>query len=148
MISVEIEKEINQENKVIMDFNLRQVICILILAAISIIMVVGLKIDSEILLYPIGVVALILYAFGWYKPNGLPFEKVLWKQIQALVYGSNTRKYKTKNQYVVMVNEEYNRRKNIDMSDKKLRKQIEREQKKTEKELRRAEKKSVCKPVT
>lgn len=147
MISVEIEKEINQENKVIMNFNLRQVLCIILLAVIAIVMVVILKIDTEILMYPIGVVAIILYAFGWYKPNGLPFEQVLWKQIQTLVYGSNTRKYKTKNQYVVMVNEEYNRRKNIDMANKKLRKQIEREQKRAEKELKKAEKKSVCKPV-
>lgn len=147
MISVEIEKEINQENKVILNFNLRQIFCLILLVVISIVLVVVLKIDSEILMYPIGAFGIVLYLFGWYKPNGLPFEQVLWKQIQALVYGSNTRKYKTKNQYVVMVNEEYNRRKNVDMANPKLRKQIEKEQKTAEKELRKAEKKSVCKPV-
>lgn len=148
MISVEIEKEINQENKAIANLNLRQVICVGILAIAAIIMVVFLKLDSEILFYPVLALGSILWAFGWYKPNGIPFEKVLFKQIQSIIYGSNTRKYKTKNQYVIMVNEEYNRRKNIDMSDKRLRKQIEKEQKKEEKELKKAQKRSVCKPVT
>lgn len=147
MISVEIEKEINQENKAIAGFNLRQAICIGILIVISLIFVIALKFDTDILLYPIGAVAIVLYAFGWYKPNGLPFEKFLVKQIQALVYGSNVRRYKTKNQYVCMVNEEYNRRKNIDMADPKLRKQIEKEQKRAEKELKKAKKRSICKPV-
>lgn len=147
MISVEIEKEINQENKAIGNLNLRQVICVGILVVVCLILAVFLKLEMEVLIYPISIVAVILWAFGWYKPNGIPFEKVLFKQIQALIYGSNTRKYKTKNQYVVMVNEEYTRRKNIDMADKRLRKQIEKEQKRTEKELKKAEKRSVCKPV-
>lgn len=147
MISVEIEKEIDQENKVIMDLNLRQVICVVVLVIASIGIYFFLRTDFKVLIYPIGIVALILYAFGWYKPNGIPFEKFLFKQIQSLIYGSNTRKYKTKNQYVVMVNEEYIRRRNIDMADKRLRKQIEKEQKRAEKELKKAAKKSVCKPL-
>ena len=147
MISVEIEKEIDQENKVIMDFNLRQIICLIILVIVVVFLLFGLKLDTEILMYPVGAVALVLYGFGWWKPNGITFEKYLVKQIQAIIYGSNTRKYKTKNQYVVMVNEEYNRRKFIDMSDKRLRKQIEKEQKRAEKELKKAAKRSVCKPV-
>jgi hypothetical protein len=39
MISVEIEKEINQENKVVLNFNLRQVVC-LILLVVSVILLI------------------------------------------------------------------------------------------------------------
>lgn len=147
MISVEIEKEINQENKVIMDLNLRQFVCLIILAISSIIIVAIMGMEGNISLYPISAVAALLFAFGWYKPNGLPFEKYAMKQLQTMLYGSNVRKYKTKNQYVVMVNDEYKRRKNIDMADPRLKKQIEKEQKQAEKMLQKAEKTSVCKPV-
>ena len=147
MISVEIEKEINQENKVVMNFNLRQFICIIILVVFSIFAILFMKMSIDIVIYPITFVAVLLYAFGWYKPNGVPFEKIFIKKIQAIIYGSNTRKYKTKNQYVTMVNEEYNRRRNIDLADKKIKKQIEKEQKDLEKELKQAAKTSVCQPV-
>jgi hypothetical protein len=147
MISVEIEKEINQENKVVLNFNLRQVVCLILLVISVILLIFVVKIDGDIIMYPMTGVAIVLFAFGWYKPNGIPFEKIFIKQIKDTIYRSNKRKYKTKNQYVVMVNEEYNRRKNIDMANKKLRKQVEKEQKKTAKELKKAAKSSVCKPV-
>ena len=91
MISVEIEKEINQENKVIMDFNLRQVICIIILVIVSILIVAFMGWNTQTTLYPISAVAAVLFAFGWYKPNGMPFEKYAMKQIQMLLYGRDVR---------------------------------------------------------
>jgi energy-coupling factor transporter transmembrane protein EcfT len=96
MISVEIEKEINQENKVILNFNVRQVVCLGITLAFILFIIFVLGIDYEISVYPAGIVAVIMAAFGWYKPNGLPFEKVLLKKAQQFFYHSNVRKYRTK----------------------------------------------------
>lgn len=148
MISVEIEKEIDQENKVIAGLNLRQIICVVLIVIFSLFITLILKLDLEIAMYPCVVFGSLCCVFGWYKQDGIPFEKILLKKIQAALYSGNTRKYKTKNQYVVMMNAEYNRRRNIDMADKKLAKQMKRDDKKKQKSIQKAKKTAVCKPVS
>ena len=147
MITVEVEKEINQENKVMLGLNIRQIICVGFIVLFSLFIALVLKLDLEIAMYPCIAFGAICFAFGWYKPDGIPFEKVLLKKIQVALYGSNIRRYKTKNQYVTMLNDEYNRRRNIDLSDKKLAKQMKRADKKKQKAIQRAKKTAVCKPV-
>lgn len=147
MITVEIEKEINQENKVVLNFTIRQIVCVILIVIFSLFVALVLKLDGEVAVYPCAIFGALCFAFGWYKPDGIPFEKVLLKKIQVGLYGSNIRRYKTKNQYVIMMNNEYSRRRNIDYSDKKLAKTIVKAEKKKQKAIKKAKKTAVCRPL-
>lgn len=130
MVSVEVEKEIDHENKIILGMTLRQIICMGVAAALAITSAALLGWDLNLAMLPIGIIAAVCCAFGWYKPNGENFEKYLFKLIRVTLYHGNFRKYKTKNQYVAMMNEEYQRRRNIDQANKQVAKQIKKDGKK------------------
>lgn len=65
-------------------------------------------------------------------------ERILLKKLQVALYQNNIRKFKTRNRYVVLLNEEYERRKQLDLKDKKLKKQIRRERKKAAKQKKQS----------
>jgi hypothetical protein len=130
MVSVEVEREIDHENKVILGMTVRQLICMGVAAVLAILIAALFGWNLNMALLPMGVVAAACCAFGWYKPNGETYEKYLFKLIRATLYRGNRRKYKTKNQYVTMMNEEYQRRRNMDLANKKIAKQIKKDSKK------------------
>lgn len=130
MVSREIEKEIDQENKILMGCTLRQLICIAIVCILSFVSAAVLGWNVKLAMYPVLLFGLLGYLFGWYKPNGETFEQFLMKYIRNHLYHGNYRHYKTKNQYVTMMNEEYKRRANIDNSDKKVVKAMKKASKK------------------
>lgn len=143
MISREIEKEIQQENKVILTFTIRQVVCLSIAIICSVLMAVFLGLDFTIAIYPCFLVGGICFAFGWIKQDGLPMERILLKKLQTKIYGNNKRVYKTKNRYITMLNKEYRRRRQMDMQDKKVQKSL----KKEARNRKRAMKKSSMKKI-
>lgn len=65
-------------------------------------------------------------------------ERILLKKLQVALYQNNIRKFKTRNRYVVLLNEEYERRKQLDLKDKKLKRQIRRERKKAAKQKKQS----------
>lgn len=136
MVTVDIEREIQQENKIFMGLSIRKAVACVVAIVICIILTVLLT--FEISIYPCVGVAVLVYFFGWFKKDGLTFEKYLIKIIKEKLYHNNIRKYRTKNKYVSLMNNEYNRHKNIDMSNKQVAKQI----KKEAKEQAKADKKS------
>jgi len=133
MISREIEKEIQQENKVIMNFTMRQVICLSVAVVCSVVISVFLGWDFTIAIYPCFVMGILCFAFGWVKQDGIPMEKILLKKLQTNIYQNDIRVYKTKNRYTVMLNREYDRRRQMDCRDKKLKKAIRKEEKEKQK---------------
>lgn len=138
MLSQEIEKEIQQENKVILNFTLRQVVCLGAAVVCSVLIAVFLELDFEIAVYPCFVIGGVCFAFGWIKQDGLPMEKILLKKLQTCLYKNNVRVYKIKNSYTVMLNREYDRRRRIDGRDKKLKKLMKREEKAKRKNLKKS----------
>ena len=138
MISREIEKEIQQENKVLLNFTLRQIICLSIAVVCSVIISVILEWDFTIAIYPSFVIGVICFAFGWIKQDGIPMEKILLKRLKTYMYKNNTRVYKTKNSYVVMLNREYDRRRWLDLQDKKLKKMMHKDEKQKKKEQKKS----------
>lgn len=138
MISREIEKEIQQENKVLLNFTLRQIICLSIAVVCSVIISVILEWDFTIAIYPSFVIGVICFAFGWIKQDGIPMEKILLKRLKTYMYKNNTRVYKTKNRYVVMLNREYDRRRILDLQDKKLKKMMHKDEKQKKKEQKKS----------
>lgn len=127
MISREIEKEIQQENKVILNFTIRQVVCLSVAVVCSVVISVFLGWDFTIAIYPSFVIGILCFAFGWMKQDGIPMEKILVKRLQTNLYQNHIRVYKTKNRYTVMLNREYDRRRQLDSRDKKLQKKIRKE---------------------
>ena len=138
MISREIEKEIQQENKVILNFTMRQVVCLSVAVVCSVLISVVLAWDFTIAIYPCFVIGAVCFAFGWMKQDGVPMERILLRKLQVYLYKNNVRIYKTKNRYVVMMNREYDRRRLMDSGDKKLKKAVRNEVKRKKKELRRS----------
>lgn len=138
MLSQEIEKEIQQENKVILNFTMRQVVCLGVAIVSSVLMAVFLGLEFEIAIYPCFVIGGICFVFGWIKRDGLPMEKVLLKKLKVYLYKNHVRVYKTKNCYTVMLNREYDRRRQIDSQDKKLKKLLKRERKAAGKRLKKS----------
>lgn len=129
MIEADIPKEINQENKIFLNLTFRQLICVAIGAGAAFIVGVGLKLPIDIAVIPMGLIGLAAMAFGWVKKDGLPLEALLVKRVRAAFYKNNVRPYKTKNVYVTLLNREWDRRKAIDLSNKKIAKEIKKEQK-------------------
>ena len=138
MISREIEKEIQQENKVILNFTIRQVVCLSVAVICSVVISVFLGWDFTIAIYPSFVIGILCFAFGWMKQDGIPMEKILVKRLQTNLYQNHIRVYKTKNRYTVMLNREYDRRRQLDSRDKKLQKKIRKEAKQSKKALHKS----------
>lgn len=138
MISREIEKEIQQENKVILNFTMRQVVCLSVALVFSVLISVVLAWDFTVAIYPCFVIGGVCFAFGWMKQDGLPMERVLIRKLQVHLYKNNVRIYKTKNRYVVMLNREYDRRRAMDSQDKRLQKSVRKNAKRKKKEVRRS----------
>lgn len=136
MVTADIEREIQQENKIFMGLSVRKAIVCVVAIVICIVLTVFLT--FEISIYPCIGVAILVYFFGWFKKDGLTFEKYLMKIIKEKLYHNNVRKYRTKNKYISLMNNEYNRHKNIDMSNKQVAKQIKKESKKQAKTSKKA----------
>lgn len=144
MISREIEKEIQQENKVILNFTMRQIVCLSVALVFSVLISVVLAWDFTIAIYPCFAIGAVCFAFGWMKQDGIPMERILVRKLQVYLYKNNVRVYKTKNRYVVMMNQEYDRRRMVDSGDKKLKKVVRKEVKRKKKELRRSKLKRIA----
>lgn len=143
MISQEIEKEIQQENKVILNFTMRQVSCLSVAVVCSVLIAVFLGLEFSIAVYPCMIIGGLCFAFGWMKQDGIPMERILLKKLQTTLYKNNVRVYKTKNRYITLLNREYDRRRQMDMRDRRMKKR----QKKERKDKKKAAKMSRLKKI-
>ena len=134
MLNVDIEKEIKQENKVLLGLNMRKFICVLISLLFAILFALLFSMNFYISIIPSMAVGTVAFAFGWIKFDGMPMEEFIFKKINEVFYGTKRRKYRTKNAYITLLNEEYARRKSIDMANKKIRKKLKRNKKTKNKE--------------
>ncbi len=134
MLNVDIEKEIKQENKVLLGLNMRKFICVLISLLFAVLFALLFSMNFYISIIPSMAVGTVAFAFGWIKFDGMPMEEFIFKKINEVFYGTKRRKYRTKNAYITLLNEEYARRKSIDMANKKVRKKLKRNKKTKNKE--------------
>ena len=127
MITVDVEKEIKQDNKVMLNMNIRQLFTAIV-ALLLIIFLVGIvKIDMTLMMIPAAFIGGAAYAVGWYKRDGLFIEHIILKRIQTYLYKNDCVPYRTKNRFVTLYNQEYARHKAIDLKDKKIRRAIKKE---------------------
>lgn len=144
MLSREIEKEIQQENKVILNFTMRQVVCLSVAVVCSVVIALVLAWDFTIAIYPCFVLGILCFAFGWMKQDGIPMEKILVKRLQTNLYQNHIRVYKTRNRYTIMLNREYERRRRLDLQDKKLKKMLRKEAKSRKREQKKSKLKRIA----
>ena len=130
MISVKVEKEIKQENRVIGPFTLRQTVCLLIALITEVLFAVIVRPDLETGMGLGLCLGAIAWFFGFYKKNGIYIEYFLVKWVKLFCYRNFQRKYKTKNRYVLLMNEYYEKKRQQDMADRKKARQIKRREKK------------------
>lgn len=144
MLSREIEKEIQQENKVILNFTIRQVVCLSVAVVCSVVIALMLAWDFTIAIYPCFALGILCFAFGWMKQDGIPMEKILVKKLQTNLYQNHIRVYKTRNRYTIMLNREYERRRRLDLQDKKLKKILRKEAKNRKREQKKSKLKRMA----
>lgn len=138
MISVQVEKEIKQENKIFGAFTTRQAIVLGVSAVFTVLfyLLTGITIDA--LMYfslPLGAAA---YFLGFYKKNGLYAEYYLFKRVKGFIYQNERRRYRSKNRYITMLNRAYRRDLEQDLSDPQKKKYLKR--RKARKHIRTGEK--------
>lgn len=104
MFDVEIPKEVQQENKILLGLTLRQTICMAVGAGAAFLIGVVLQLPIDVAIVPMGVIGIIAMGFGWIKRDGLPLERIIAKRVVAMFYGNARRPYKTKNAFVTMIN--------------------------------------------
>ena len=144
MLSREIEKEIQQENKVILNFTMRQVVCLSVAVVCSVVIALVLAWDFTIAIYPCFAIGILCFALGWMKQDGIPMEKILVKKLQTNLYQNHIRVYKTRNRYTIMLNREYERRRKLDLQDKKLKKILRKEAKNRKREQKKSKLKRIA----
>lgn len=130
MLSVKVEKEIKQENRVIGPLTLRQTVC-LIAALIGVILfAVIVRPDLETGMGAGLILGAIAWFFGFYKKNGIYIEYFIIKRVKIFCFRNFQRKYRTKNRYIRLMNDHYEKERTADLSDKKRARKVKRMEKK------------------
>ncbi len=130
MITLEIEKEIKNENKIILGFTLRQAVTF---GAVLVILVGEyflIRPTSNILIISGIALGAMAYYLSFHKKNGMNMEYFLVKKVKQYILANNARKYRTKNEYVRIMNEAYRRDRNRDMGNPEKRKRLKKRERK------------------
>ena len=141
MISVDIEKEIQQRNKIFLGLDIRQLYGVIVAVICAVAM--ALLLTPSVSLYPSLVVGALCWFFGWYSKDGLTAEKYILKVLKEKFYKNGKRKYRTKNKYIALMNKEYRRHERIDRGDKRIAKVLKKEQKQNKKRVRKTSLKAI-----
>lgn len=129
MLSTDINKEIKRENKIFGNFNFRQVLCFGLAAGIEVLFYLIVHPDTDSMVGMGFTLGAIAWYFGFHKKDGCYMEYFLWKTIKMYIVQNKSRRYRSKNKYVTMMNASYMNDKNSDLTDKKKKKMIVKQEK-------------------
>ena len=117
MLTLPIEGEVETEHKVFRDFNMRQTVCLCIIAVIAIIMYVIFR-NWMLMVGFTTPFALLLMYFAKPGENGEKAEEVLMKAAERHYYKNQTRVFQTKNQFIPLMNRAYGRMKSAGSAER------------------------------
>ena len=139
MISVDIEKEIKGENRIIGKFTIRQVVTILICVIIPMTAYYFIvrPTTTNAFVPPAMMCGCIAYLFGFHKKGGMNTEYFLYKKIKETMYFNRDRAYRTKNKYIPCLNEAIRANKLEKMNNKKEARKLKKENKRKAKKYKR-----------
>ncbi len=106
MLSNPIESEIEVEHKVFRDFNMRQLICLLIGGAIALCMYIFFRDVMLMVIFSLPFATILGY-MSRKDDYGRPAEEILKKRLERSVYKNDKRTIRTKNRYVALLNRGY-----------------------------------------
>ena len=102
MAFVSVPKDLTKvKNKVVLNLTKRQIICLVIAAAVGLPFYFLTKGDIGTSNAAIGMVILMLpaFMFAMYEKDGLPLEKILWNIINVKFLKPSIRRYEVENLY-------------------------------------------------
>ena len=129
MLSTDINKEIKRENKIFGNFNFRQVLCFGLAAGIEVLFYLIVHPDTNNMVAMGLVLGVIAWYFGFHKKDGCYMEYFLCKTIKLYILRNKSRRYRSKNKYITMMNASYMTDKNSDFADKRKKKIIVKQEK-------------------
>lgn len=118
MVSLKIEKEIRQDNKVMFGLTMRQLVSAATAVSAAVIIYFITRLDITIMVIPDCLLAVLAYFIGWREVDGMKAEHYLMKRLKSRVYGNDKRIYRTKNAYITLMNRAYSAKRQADMADK------------------------------
>ncbi len=124
MITLEIEKEIKNENRIIMGFTLRQAITFGTVIVILLAEYFLIRPTSNILIISGIALGAAAYYLSFHKKNGMNMEYFLIKKVKQYILANSARKYRTKNGYVRIMNEACQRERMKDLNDPQKRRKL------------------------
>ena len=142
MLSVPIEAEIEQEQKIFKGITMKQMVCVVAAAAIGLVSYRLTGNFNDTLIYG-GVFMAIPILIGFFEMNGLRVNELFRIILQRIVYRNTARKYKTKNAYYALLNGQYQAMRTEDYKDKA----VIRANKAEAKRVKKAMKRSKYKPL-
>lgn len=104
MLIARIEKEVEDDHKVALGCNLKQLICLVGIVAVCGVFYLASR-SLALSFFCSAPVAVGLAYFGWYTRNGMQPEDILLKKLQAKYFKNDARRYRTKNSYFALYNE-------------------------------------------
>lgn len=104
MLIARIEKEVEDDHKVALGCNMKQLICLVGIVAVCGVFYLASR-SLAISFFCATPVAVGLAYFGWYTRNGMQPEDILLKKLQAKYFKNDVRRYRTKNSYFALYNE-------------------------------------------
>lgn len=129
MISINIEKEIKQDNRVLGNFTFRQAGCFGIVAVIEVLFYLIVHPGTNNMVAAGLVLGVIAWYFGFHKKDGIYMEYFLWKKVKEYMLRNSSKKYRTKNKYISLMNVSYKSDQNADMANKAAKKEINKQNK-------------------
>lgn len=103
MLIARIEKEVEDDHKVALGCNLKQLICLVGIMAVCGVFYLASR-SLALSFFCVTPVAIGLAYFGWYTRNGMQPEDILLKKLQTRYFRNDVRRYRTKNSYFALYN--------------------------------------------
>ncbi len=118
MLIARIEKKVEDEHKVALGCNLKQLICLVGIVTVCGIFYLASR-SLVLSFFCAAPVAVGLAYFGWYTRNGMQPEDILLKKLQTKYFKNDVRRYRTKNSYFALYNEVLARQGSVVVKGKK-----------------------------
>lgn len=106
MLSIKIEKEIRNDQKIVFGLTARQVICVMSGVGIGALFFALTRADIFQLVPVFVLLAVIFGMFGWIEKDGQHMEDFLLRRMKTMVYRNNRLRYRTSNRYIRLLNKE------------------------------------------
>lgn len=138
MVTLEIEKEIRNESRVLFGFTLRQVISFGMVIGVIAGEVVFLRPGTDVLIASGMGLGALAYYMSFHKKNGLYMDYYLENRVREFMLHNSVRDFRVKNSYVRALNAAYERERKRELSSGRGRRAYKRRERRRLRKRRRS----------